>query len=68
MFFIGSQETLKDSVLMTSMSSPSVETATPTVSLPSTSQTKEEDKEEEGATGNKTIQYKHISGSSLKDV
>ncbi|CAG2221908.1 AN1-type zinc finger protein 6,AN1-type zinc finger protein 5 [Mytilus edulis] len=48
---IGSQETLKDSVLMTSMSSPSVETATPTVSLPSTSQTKEEDKEEEGATG-----------------
>ncbi|XP_052084231.1 AN1-type zinc finger protein 6-like isoform X2 [Mytilus californianus] len=47
----GSQETLKDTVVMTSSSTPSVETATPTVSLPSTSPTKEEDKEEEGATG-----------------
>lgn len=48
---IGSQETLKDTVVMTTSSTPSVETATPTVSLPSTSPTKEDDKEEEGATG-----------------
>lgn len=37
--------------VVTTTSTPSVETATPTVSLPSTSQTKEEEKEEDGAIG-----------------
>ena len=53
--FTGTQETVsfKDlEAVVTTTSTPSVETATPTVSLPSTSQTKEEEKEEDGAIGN----------------
>lgn len=56
--FLGTPETLKE-LDTTKASSPSVETATPTVSLPS--QTKDEQKEEEGATGNSfyyKLQYK----------
>lgn len=51
---LGTPETLlfKDlETVVTVSSTPSVETATPTVSLPGTSQTKEEETEEEGATG-----------------